>query len=151
MKISKISEHIQKFAKRVSQDKQLYDKINNKILPLGESTVATGMYSLFIEKNDHIERERKPALQYQNLICGAVGMFSASKINQSIQKHQEKIIEALKRNKNIQNPESLINGLKIAMPIIIFSAIIRFLLPVVSTPISSRINQANKNRLDKKA
>lgn len=149
MRINKISEHIQKFVKKVAENDKLYDKINNKILPIGESTLATGMYALFIEKNDHIEKERKPALQYQNLICGAVGMFSANKINQSIQKHQAKIIEALKKNKDIQNPETLINGLKIAMPIIIFSAIIRFLLPVISTPISSKINQKRiKNTID---
>lgn len=148
MKISKV---MQDFAKKVSQNDKLYDKINNKILPIGESAVATGMYSLFIEKNDHIERERKPALQYQNLICGLIGMFSANKINQSIQKHQEKIIEVLRNNKNIQNPESLISGLKIAMPIVIFGLIIRFLLPVVSTPISSKINEIKQSKLDVKA
>ena len=65
----------------------------------------------------------------------------ANKVNSSIQKHQAGIIEALKRNKSLKNPEGLINGLKIAMPVIVITSIIRFLIPVISTPISSRITE----------
>ena len=49
----------------------------------------------FIEKNKDIERERKPALQYQNLICGVAGATLANGVNNNIQKHQVKIIEEL--------------------------------------------------------
>lgn len=141
MKIPKISQAIQRMAKKIANDEKLYDKMNNVILPISETTVATGMYAYFIEKNKKIEKERKPALQYQNLICGVAGATLANGVNNSIQKHQAKIIESLKKNKNIQNPEGLINGLKIAMPVIIFTSIIRFLIPVISTPISSRMHE----------
>lgn len=141
MKINKISQAIQKFSKKIANNDKLYDKMNNVILPIGETTVATGMYSYFIEKNKDIEKERKPALQYQNIICGVAGATLANGVNKKIQKHQTQIIESLKKKKNIQNPEGLINGLKIAMPVIVFTSIIRFLIPVISTPISSRINE----------
>ena len=141
---------IQNIAKKVSQNDKLYDKVNNVILPVGETTIATALYAYNIHKNKDIEKERKPALQYQNLICGVAGATLANGVNKSIQKHQKGIIEALKRNKSIKNPEGLINGLKIAMPVVVFTSIIRFLIPVVSTPISSKISEiSQKNKLDK--
>lgn len=151
MKINKISAFIQKIAKKVSQNEKLYDKINNVILPVGETAIATGLYAYNIHKSKTIEDERKPALHYQNLICGVAGATLANGINKSVQKHQNGIIEALKRNKSIKNPESLINGLRIAMPVVIFTTIIRFLIPVISTPISSKINEMKQNKLDVKA
>lgn len=141
MKVNRISQAIQKMAKRIATDEKLYDKMNNVILPVGETAVATGMYAFFIDKNKKIEKERKPALQYQNLICGVAGATMANGVNKSIQKHQAEIIKVLQKDKNIRNPESLINGLKIAMPVIIFTSIIRFLIPVISTPISSRMHE----------
>ena len=146
MKINKISQIIQKTAKRIANDEKLYDKMNNVILPVGETAVATGMYAYFIDRNKDIERERKPALQYQNLICGVAGATMATGVNKSIQKHQVEIIKVLQKNKSIQNPEGLINGLKIAMPVIIFTSIIRFLIPVISTPISSRMHEIQERR-----
>lgn len=141
MKINKISQAIQKFSKKIANNDKLYDKMNNVILPIGETTVATGMYAYFIDKNKGIEKERKPALQYQNIICGVAGATLANGVNNKIQKHQAKIIEALQKNKTIKNPEGLINGLKIAMPVVVFTSIIRFLIPVISTPISSRMEE----------
>ena len=141
MKVNRISQAIQKMAKRIATDEKLYDKMNNVILPVGETAVATGMYAFFIDKNKKIEKERKPALQYQNLICGVAGATMANGVNKSIQKHQAEIIKVLRKDKNIRNPEGLINGLKIAMPVIIFTSIIRFLIPVISTPISSRMHE----------
>ena len=52
----------------------------------------------------------------------------------------------MQKNKSIQNPEGLINGLKIAIPVIIFTSIIRFLIPVISTPISSRMHEIQERR-----
>ena len=141
MKINKIPQYVQKFAKNIANNDKAYDKINNVILPIGENIIASGMYAYFIDKNKDIEKERKPALQYQNLMCCVAGATLANKVNSSIQKHQAGIIEALKRNKSLKNPEGLINGLKIAMPVIVFTSIIRFLIPVISTPISSRITE----------
>lgn len=149
MKINKITQAIQKMAKNISRDEKTYDKINNVILPIGETTVATGMYSYFIEKNKKIEKERKPALQYQNIICGVAGATLANKINSSIQKHQKGIINTLKQNKEIKNPEGLINGIKIAMPVIVFTSIVRFLIPVIATPISSIIQEQKLKKQQK--
>lgn len=149
MKINKISATIQKWAKNIAQNDKAYDRLNNKILPISESLFAGGMYAYFIEHNDNLEKERKPALQYQNIFCTLGGIGLSSAVNKSIQKHQMKIIEELKKNKSIQKPEQLINGLKIAMPLVVFTSIIRFLIPVISTPISSKINEVHKRkRLD---
>ena len=148
MAISKITPVIQKLAKNISQNEQLRNRINNKILPIGETIIATGAYSFFIEHNDRLEKERKPALQYQNIICGLTGILVASKVNDIIQTHQEKIIKVLKKNKNIHRPDKIINGLKIAMPVVIFTSVVRFLIPVLATPISSKINEIKKYMFD---
>ena len=148
MAISKITPVVQKLAKNISQNEQLRNRINNKILPIGETVIATGAYSFFIEHNDKLEKERKPALQYQNIICGLAGILVASKVNDTIHKHQEKIIEVLKNNKNIHRPDKIINGLKIAMPVIIFTSVVRFLIPVIATPISSKINEIKTYMFD---
>lgn len=146
MKINKISQYIQNCSKKIANNEKIYDKVNNVILPIGETTIATGLYSYFIEKNKDIEKERKPALQYQNIICGVAGATLANGVNSSIQKHQAEIIKSLRRNGNIKNPEPLINGLKIAMPVIVFTSIIRFLIPVISTPISSKIHEIQQRK-----
>lgn len=146
MQVGRIQPFFQKLAKKISQNDKFYNKVNNSILPVSETIIATGAYSYFIEHNDNLERERKPALQYQNLICGAVGIFIASKVNKSIQKHQEKIIEILNTKKNTHRPDKLINGLRIAMPVVIFSAVVRFLVPVLSTPISAKISEIQQKK-----
>lgn len=152
MRINKISNTIQRWATNISKNEKMYDKINNKIFPIGETTVATGFYSLFIQKNKKIEKERKPALHYQNIICGVAGILLANKVNKSIQKHQTNIIKILEQNKSIKNPAGLVNGLKIAMPVIIFTSIVRFFIPVISTPISSKITEIqDKKKLNKVA
>lgn len=145
MKINKITQNLQKFAKKVSQDEKLYNKVNNYIIPIGETIVATGLYDVFIKHNKHLENDRKPALRYQNAICGIAGIALSSSVNKSISKHQEGIINALKKNKTLKNPEEFINGLKIAMPVVVFTSIIRFLIPVISTPISAKIREKRGN------
>lgn len=148
MIINKLSNSLEKWAYNVSTNKKQYDKINNIIFPIGESLFAGSMYSYFIDKNKNIEKERKPALQYQNIICTLGGIFLSNTINKSIQKHQEGIVESLKEM-NLSNGEKLINGLRIAMPIIIFTSIIRFFIPVISTPISSKITEIQKREKNK--
>lgn len=156
MKINSISPVIQKIAKRMSQNEKLRNNINNNILPIGETLIATGAYSFFIQNNDKLEKERKPALQYQNVMCGLAGVLIATKVNSFTQKHQEKIIEILNKNNTIHRPDKLINGLKIAMPVVIFTSVVRYLIPVIATPISSKINEIKeqmfnyKNYIDKK-
>ena len=58
MKINKISQYVQKFAKNIANNDKAYDKINNVILPIGENIIASGMYAYFIDKNKDIEKPR---------------------------------------------------------------------------------------------
>lgn len=148
MRINNIRPLFQTIAKKVSQNNKLYDKVNNNILPVGETIIATSAYSFFIQNNKNLEDERKPALHYQNIICGAVGIFIASKVNKSIQKHQDEIIKILNKNKTLHRPDKLINGLKIAMPVMIFTSVVRFLIPVLATPISAKINDIRKRMFE---
>ena len=73
MRINKITQSIQKWAKKIANDEKTYDKINNVILPIGETTIATGLYSYFIEKNKDVikkgEKSLNPSLKNTDCIC----------------------------------------------------------------------------------
>ena len=118
--------------------------INSK-LPVLETIVATTSYSVAIVQNKKIERERKPAMHWQNIISGVVGIFVSSKINKIIQKSQNRICKELE-NSNIYKVNNVINGVRVAVPLIIFSTLLRFIVPVLATPISTFLVKNNNKK-----
>ena len=109
-----------------------------------ETGIATLAYSAAIYKNKEIEPERKPSLHYQNIICGASGLLLSSKINKFINKYQEPLCKILEK-RNIVKINNLINGIKIAVPMIIFTLILRLFIPIISTPLSTLI-ESKRNK-----
>lgn len=55
-------------------------------------------------------------------------------------KYQEPLCLELEK-RNIPKMNNLITGIKIAVPIVVFSSILRFIIPVLATPISSYIEK----------
>ena len=125
-----------------TKDPVFYKKFNNN-LPILETSVATICYSASIQQNKTIEQERKPALHYQNWIAGACGIILGSSINRFINKHKDRLCVELE-SKNIPKIHNVIKGVQIAMPIVIFSFLLRFIIPVLSTPISTKIEEFRK-------
>ena len=101
-----------------------------------------------IHNSKTIEKERKPSLHYQNLIGGTAGIVLGSAINNFINKHKELLCKELKEV-DIPKVNNIIKGVQIAMPLIIFSALLRFIIPILATPISTymeryRLTHQNK-------
>jgi len=135
---------IQNFIKK-TKSPEFYKRLNNT-LPLIESSFATICYSGAIWQNKTIEEDRKMPLQWQNLICGSTGILASKKINDIITIHQEKLIKEL-NNYNIPKINNIIKGIKILLPLVITSFMLRFLIPIISTPISTFIElKRNKGK-----
>lgn len=122
-----------------------YRKLNNN-LPILETIMATSCYSVAIQTNKKIEKDRKPAMHYQNWICGASGIVFGSSLNKLINKYKVNICNNLQHKQNIPKLHNVIKGVQVAIPLIIFSTLLRFIAPVLSTPISTHIERARQKR-----
>ena len=150
MNINKIasSKIVRKLIDKTQNNPNFYRKLNNN-LPIFETFVATTCYSGAIYLNKDIEQKRKPAMHYQNWICGASGILLGSSLNKLIDKYKMDICKHLKNKTNIPKLHNVIKGVQVAIPLIIFSTFLRFIMPVISTPISThieRIRLKNKNK-----
>lgn len=150
MNINKIASNkiIRKLIDKTQSSSTFYRKLNNN-LPIFETTVATGCYSGAIYLNKDIEKKRKPAMHYQNWICGASGIILGSSLNKIIDKYKIGICKHLENKTNIYKLHNVIKGVQVAIPLIIFSTFLRFIMPVISTPISTNIERMrlrNKNK-----
>ena len=137
------SQRMQRLISKTSNPK-FYEKLNNN-LPMLETTIATIAYSASIALNNKIEKERKPSMQYQNIICGTSGIILSSKVNKFINKHKVGICNELAK-RNIDKVNNIIKGFQVALPLIIFSTILRFIIPVISVPISTKIEEIRKDK-----
>ena len=147
--INKIArnKYVQNFINKTQKNPKFYKKINDK-LPILETSVATLCYSACIYQNKSIEKERKPALHYQNWIGGAAGILLGSRINKFVNKHKDSLCKELQK-RNIYKCNNVIKGVQVALPLVIFSALLRFIIPVISTPISTKLERIRNKTLDK--
>lgn len=136
---------VQKVVRNMVENSDYKNAINTK-LPIFESLVATSSYSIAIASNNKIEKDRKPAMHWQNIISGGTGILLGAKINKMIQGAQDKICKHVGL-RNIDKVNNVINGIKVAVPLIVFSTLLRFVVPVIATPISTMLT---KNKKDKK-
>lgn len=140
---------VQRFISKTQNKPEFYKKVNNS-LPILETSVATLCYSIAIQNNSKIEKDRKPALHYQNWICGGAGILFGSAINKFINKYKNEICTNLEKNgKNIDKLHNVIKGVQVALPLIIFSTLLRYIIPVISTPISTYLERGRKHVLTK--
>ena len=144
MKIIATNKLIRKFIDKTQKSPSFYKNINNN-LPIFETVAATMCYSGAIHFNKDIEDKRKPAMHYQNWICGISGILLGSTLNKIINKYKDEICKCLENKKNIYKLHNVIKGVQVAVPLIIFSTFLRFIAPVLSTPISTYIERIRIN------
>ena len=139
---------VRKLIDRTQNNPEFYRKLNND-LPILETCVATACYSGAIQTNKDIEKDRKPAMHYQNWICGASGIIFGASLNKVIDKYKTGICKNLENKTSIYKLHNVIKGVQVAIPLIIFSTFLRFIAPVLSTPISTHIERIRlKHRKD---
>ena len=95
-----------------------------------------------------IEKERKPSMQWQNGICGVIGISIGTKLNKIIEKHKQAICKELE-HKNIVKVNNVTKGVQIAVPLIITSALMRYIVPVWATPLSTWLTRKGKRNCNK--
>ena len=144
MKIPKIgmSKIIQNFIKK-TQDKKFYDKFNRNI-PIIETGFAGMCYCGATYFNKRLDKKRKPAIMWQNIMGCLFGMTVSKVIDNSINKFKNSICDNLKNSKNIPDINNVTNGFRVALPLITTATITRFLIPVLLVPISTKIEEIRK-------
>lgn len=148
MKIIATNKLVRKLIDKTQNSPKFYKKLNEN-LPTLETVVATGCYSIAIDNNKKLEKERKPAMHYQNWICGASGVVLSSTLNKLIDKYKIGICKHLENKADIPKIHNVIKGVQVAVPLVIFSFFLRFIMPVVATPISTYIERVRNKRNNK--
>lgn len=157
MKIPRISDLLAKFAKSktgqkmyktlVSPDKETF--LNNT-LPLIESTVCTASYVYATARDKKIPQEQKPILQWQNVLNGVIGVAVSGTLNKWVSKQGAKVIKDLKPNL-IKDFDNVVTGVKVGLPILMTSLVMRFGVSYLSVPMSEAAKGIhNKLKGDKK-
>lgn len=142
MRIPGISDALTRFAKSKTGQK-IYgallkpDKENflNNTLPLIESAVCTGSYIYATAHDKKIPKEQKPILQWQNIINGVVGIAASSKLNRWVSKKGANVIKDLDP-KYVKDFENVVTGVKVGLPILMTSLIMRYAVSTLSVPVS---------------
>lgn len=145
MKIPKIgmSKVIQTFIKK-TQDKKFYDKFNRNI-PIIESAFAGVCYCGATYFNKRLDKKRKPAIMWQNILGCLFGMTISKVIDNSINGFKNSICDNLKNIRNIPDINKITNGFRIALPLITTATVTRFAIPVILVPLSTKIEEIRKN------
>ena len=122
----------------------------NNTLPTIETAVATSAYVWSTEKQEGIPREQKNVLQWQNVLSGVAGMVVGSYANKKITNVTNQVIPKLKPE-IMHDAHKVVSGLKILMPVVMTSLIMRFALPTLIAQGSTMIEdyrRAKKKKLD---
>ena len=156
MKIPGISEALTRFAKSKT-GQNLYRKILrpdketflNNTLPLIESTVCTGSYIYATATDKKIPKEQKPILQWQNVLNGVIGIAVSGKLNKWISKKGAQVIKGLKPEL-IKDFDNVVTGVKVGLPILMTSLIMRFGVSYLSVPMSEAAKSIDEKIRGKK-
>ena len=123
----------QKFYRNIlSPDKETF--LNNT-LPLIESAVCTGSYVYATATNKKIPEEQKPILQWQNILNGVIGIAVSRQLNKWISKKGAEVVKGLKPEL-IKDFDNVVTGVKVGLPILMTSLVMRFGISYLSVPMS---------------
>lgn len=122
-----------------------HDDFYNKTLPIIETTVASSFYVVSTQVQKNIDDKSKKAMQYQNIYSWLFSVLLAIPMNKSVTKLGKNIIKELKPE-CVKDVNKVINGISVGLPLAVVTCINRFALPVLFTPLSSKM----RNRIDKK-
>ena len=142
MKVPSISKVMAKIAKSEAGQKAYKYILNpnketfvNNTLPLIESAVCTGSYIYATASNKKIPEENKPILQWQNVLNGVIGIAVSGAMNKWVSKKGEQIVKGLKPEL-IKDFEGVVAGVKIGLPILMTSLVMRFGVSYATVPMS---------------
>ena len=106
------------------------ERFLNNTLPQIETVFSTACYMVSTARQKNIDDDRKKMLQIQHLASGVIGLTVASAANKAISNFGEKVVEHLDPQKiNPEAVKQVSTGLKVALPLVTTSCIMRFAIP----------------------
>jgi hypothetical protein len=133
----------QKFYGGIAQPK--YDNFLNNTLPIIESGVCTLSYVYATHNDKKIPNEHKPSLQWQNVLSGGIGMLISAGLNKGVSRLGSKIISGLKPELMVDS-HKVIDGIKVGLPILVTSLVMRFGVATAVVPVSSLLEKIRNKR-----
>lgn len=154
MKIPGVSDLLTRMAKSKTGQKVYKTLLNpdketflNNTLPLIESAVCTGSYCYATAHDKKIPEAQKPALQWQNILNGAIGIAVSGRMNKWVSKQGAKVIKDLKPEL-VKNFDEVVNGVRVGLPILMTSLIMRWGVSTLSVPVSEKIKKLGSKKVD---
>lgn len=154
MKVPGISDILTKVAKsktgqRVYKNLLKPDKETflNNTLPLIESGVCTASYCFATAHDKKIPKEQKPALQWQNILNGVIGILVSGRLNRWVSKQGAKVIKDLKPEL-IKNFDEVVSGVRVGLPILMTSLVMRWGVSTMSVPVSEKFKKIGHKKVD---
>jgi len=141
--ISKIgtNKYVQRFINKTSNEK-FYNKLDHN-LPLIESLATTFCYVGVTQLDRRIDKDRKPAMIWQSLIGGLAGILASHKLDNFAKKHSEKLCIELEKL-NLEKPRNTIKGVRVLIPVLITTVVMRYGVSVLSVPLATLITKFKK-------
>lgn len=147
IKIAK-NKYVQKFINK-TKNKKFYDSFNRNI-PIVETAFSGMCYCGAIYTNKKLDKNRKPALYWQTILGCLFGMTISKCIDNSINSFKNNICNSLKNKSNIKHVDKIINGFRIAIPLITVATITRFAIPTLLVPLSTKFEERRKKIISKR-
>ena len=110
-------------------------------MPIIETGFAGLCYCTFTYFNKNLDEKRKPAIMWQNILGCVFGITISKKIDNSINGFRNNLCKEMTNLKQINKVDKVINGVKIAVPLITTATITRIAIPILLVPISTKIEQ----------
>ena len=129
-----------------TKNKSFYDKFNRNI-PIIETAFSGVCYCGAIALNNNLDKKRKPALYWQTILGCLFGMTASKAIDNSINGLRNKICENVSKV-NIPKVNKVVSGLRIAIPLVTTATITRIAVPVALVPLSTKIEEIRKGKIN---
>lgn len=142
------SKPVQNFCEWASKPK-IAKRLNNYLPPI-QSAFITSIYAFNTLKSD-IPKETKKNMFIHEVICGFSSILISIFLNKKIKNIETEIIKNVAESK-IKDVKTVCNGIKIAVPIIITTIMMRYIMPVVGIPIAAWLKgifYKDKKNIDK--
>lgn len=132
-----LTKPIQNYCKWASKPENI-NKINT-YLPIIDSAFVSTLYAIKIKRGKQIPEEQKNPQLINVGICFVGGALLGGVINKMTSSFQNNVIKHL-AGKGLTNINEISAGIKTITPLIIISFLLRYLMPVLATPISVSMN-----------
>jgi hypothetical protein len=141
------SKPVQRLIKSISKPDK--EPLLNVAIPIIEATYAKAFYCMTVKNNKNIPEERKNPMIIQSAISGVAGIFGGAALASAVNPFKNKVVENIEKS-SLKNKLGIKNGLNILVPLLATTFAMRYVIPVISVPISVSLNSMFKKKKSNK-